>query len=238
MAICTCQGVLVTSVLCQRSSSRMWKAQLTCTSTATDLQTLNSTIFIYHNTQLGAQTQLINTVEGNTLPFCSKGEKINNNQKKEHTLKQNNFKTAGIFYRHARYPFQAGQVWGTSEERAVLRRHRHRAGSRSHTKYHRLCLQGTKLVINHRCNKPQYVQLISCQSDISIIKRFKSDPDYFNHNALHRTSLQSLQETDNSVPFQFLLAFQRLCPLFTHLVICDFIMQGYVWQRKICISPQ
>lgn len=94
------------------------------------------------------------------------------------------------------------------------------------------CLQGTKLVINHWCYNPQYVCVISHQSDISIIERFKSDRDHFNHNALHGTSLQPREETDNSVPFKFFLAFHRLCLLFTHSIICNFPTRGYVWQRK------
>lgn len=106
----------------------------------------------------------------------------------------------------------------------------HRAGAhcapRSHRQSEWLCLQGTELVINHQCNKPQHGPLISHQSDISIIKRFKSDTDCFNHNTLHGAALQSTEETDNSVPCKFLLAFHRLCPLFSHLVTCNAIICG------------
>lgn len=97
---------------------------------------------------------------------------------------------------------------------------------RSHSQSNWLCLQGTELLINHQYNKLHHGPLISCQSDISIIKRFKSDTDYFNHNTLHGAALQSTEETDNSVPWKFLLAFHRLCPLFSHLVTCNVIICG------------
>lgn len=65
----------------------MWRAQLSCRSNATDSQTLNSMIFIHHNMQVRAQTQLNNRVEGEHTPSLFQGGGAGRGGGKEYMLK-------------------------------------------------------------------------------------------------------------------------------------------------------